>query len=77
MAVTRTRAALAVQHEQLAAAHVTAVLGLEPTDFFEIGDRYARHPESCTLSLVAREPLGGPVSGAAAALAPRRRRGTG
>jgi hypothetical protein len=42
MAVTRTRAALAVQHEQLAAAHVTAVLGLEPTDVFEIGDRYAR-----------------------------------
>ncbi|MBI1378348.1 MAG: DUF4279 domain-containing protein [Frankiales bacterium] len=42
MAVTRTRAALAVQHDTLGAAHVTAVLGLEPTDAFEPGEAYAR-----------------------------------
>jgi hypothetical protein len=42
MAVTRTRAALSVQHERLGAGHVTATLGLEPTDSFEIGDSYAR-----------------------------------
>ncbi len=42
MAVTRTRAALSVQHERLGAAQVTATLGLEPTDSFEVGDAYAR-----------------------------------
>jgi hypothetical protein len=42
MAVTRTRAALAVQHEQLGAAAVTEALGLAATDSFEIGDPYAR-----------------------------------
>jgi hypothetical protein len=42
MAVTRTRAALAVQHESLDAKHVTEVLGMEPTESFETGDPYAR-----------------------------------
>ena len=42
MAVTRTRAALAVQHESLAAQHVTDVLGVVPTESFEVGDAYAR-----------------------------------
>jgi hypothetical protein len=42
MAVTRTRAALAVQHERLGAAAVAEALGLAATDSFEIGDAYAR-----------------------------------
>ena len=42
MAVTRTRAALAIQHESLGPQHVTEVLGLEPTESFEAGDPYAR-----------------------------------
>jgi hypothetical protein len=42
MAVIRTRAALAVQHDSRTAAHVTATLGLEPTESFEAGDPYAR-----------------------------------
>ncbi|MDA8435942.1 MAG: DUF4279 domain-containing protein [Actinomycetales bacterium] len=42
MAVTRTRAALALQHESLGAQHVTEVLGVQPTESFEVGDAYAR-----------------------------------
>lgn len=42
MAVTRTRAALAIQHESLGAQHVTEVLGMAPTESFEPGDPYAR-----------------------------------
>ena len=42
MAVTRTRAALAVQHESLGAQHVTDMLGIAPTESFEVGDAYAR-----------------------------------
>ncbi len=42
MAVIRSRAALAVQHESLGAAHVSEVLGIEPTESFEIGDPFAR-----------------------------------
>jgi hypothetical protein len=42
MAVTRTRASLAIQHDALAAHHVTDVLGIAPTESFEVGDAYAR-----------------------------------
>jgi hypothetical protein len=42
MAVIGTRAALAVQHESLGAAHVSEVLGIEPSESFEIGDEFAR-----------------------------------
>jgi len=42
MTVIRTRAALAVQHGSLDAAHVSEVLGIEPTESFEIGDQFAR-----------------------------------
>jgi len=42
MAVIGTRAALAVQHESLGAAHVSEVLGIEPSESFEIGQAYAR-----------------------------------
>ena len=41
MAVIRTRAALAVQHDSLGAANVSEVLGIVPTESFEIGDPYA------------------------------------
>jgi hypothetical protein len=41
MAVIRTRAALALQHESLGAAHVSETLGVEPTESFEIGDTFA------------------------------------
>jgi len=42
MAVIRTRAALAVQHDSLGAANVSEVLGIEPTESFEIGDPFAQ-----------------------------------
>ena len=42
MAVIRSRAALAVQHESLGAAHVSEVLGIRPTESFEIGDPFAQ-----------------------------------
>jgi len=50
MAVTRTRAALAVQHATLSAAHVTDVLGLAPTESFDTGDAYARDTRTRTHS---------------------------
>jgi len=40
MAVIRTRAALEVQHESLGAANVSDVLGIRPTESFEIGDPF-------------------------------------
>jgi hypothetical protein len=46
MAVIRSRAALAVQHESLGAAHVSEALGIEPTECFEIGDPFARGTRS-------------------------------
>ena len=42
MAVIRTRAALAVQHGSLGAGNVSEVLGIEPTESFEIGDPFAQ-----------------------------------
>jgi len=42
MAVIRSRAALSLQHESLAAARVSEVLGIEPSESFEIGDPFAR-----------------------------------
>jgi hypothetical protein len=42
MAVIRSRAALSLQHESLTAAHVSEVLGVEPSESFEIGDTFAR-----------------------------------
>ena len=42
MAVTRSRAALSLQHESLTASHVSEVLGVEPSESFEIGDTFAR-----------------------------------
>ena len=41
MAVIRSRAALSAQHESLTAAHVSEVLGVEPTESFEVGDGFA------------------------------------
>ena len=41
MAVTGSRAALALEHESLGAQHVSETLGIEPTECFEIGDPYA------------------------------------
>lgn len=43
MAVTRTRAALSVDHESLDAAHVTELLSVAPTESYEVGDPYARN----------------------------------
>ena len=40
--VIRTRASLAVQHDSLGAAHVSEVLGVAPTESFEIGEEFAR-----------------------------------
>ena len=42
MAVIRSRAALSLQHESLPAARVSEVLGVEPSESFEIGDTFAR-----------------------------------
>ena len=42
MAVIRSRAALSLQHESLAAARVSEVLGIAPSESFEIGDPFAR-----------------------------------
>jgi len=42
MAVIRSRAALSLQHESLSAARVSEVLGVEPSESFEIGDPFAR-----------------------------------
>ena len=42
MAVIRSRAALSLQHESLPASHVSEVLGVEPSESFEIGDTFAR-----------------------------------
>jgi hypothetical protein len=42
MAVIRSRAALTVQHDTLGAAHVSEVLGVEPSESYEIGDAFAR-----------------------------------
>jgi hypothetical protein len=42
MAVIRSRAALTVQHDTLGAAHVSEMLGIEPSESFEIGDVFAR-----------------------------------
>lgn len=42
MAVTGIRASLAVQHDSLTAAHVSEVLGIAPSESFELGDPYAR-----------------------------------
>jgi len=42
MAVIRSRAALTVQHDTLGAARVSEVLGIEPSESFEIGEAFAR-----------------------------------
>jgi hypothetical protein len=42
MAVIRSRAALTVQHDTLGAAHVSEMLGIEPSESYEIGDSFAR-----------------------------------
>jgi len=42
MTVIRTRASLSVQHDTLGAAQVSEVLGVEPTESYEIGEEFAR-----------------------------------
>jgi hypothetical protein len=42
MAVIRSRAALTVQHDTLGSSHVSEMLGIEPSESYEVGDSFAR-----------------------------------